>query len=283
MPVGGRDKKKTSKDTQKHELKVIASTSTAEPDQGASRSVRKSKRSSTIVQSQEFQKRMKDRDGKESKQSVKKSQDSTPLTQKELLEEAKQTEKANLASLRAYQQLEKEKRATKVIRKKQLYPFIRYQSLSMPDVEIQPDKDNTTASPAIQTSDQQSVNHIDVAAADNNHDHNYNKKCDKKDDNTTTLTSNKKYARNFLTFPDPSQHPAVPFPTATLATEPKPIMCPVTNLPARYIDPATLLPYATIDAFQIIREAAQACANTIKEESKEVQPVIASLHAGGAQ
>ncbi|RDD40826.1 Vacuolar protein sorting-associated protein 72-like protein [Trichoplax sp. H2] len=275
-----RDKNNTTKVGQKRERKVIASTSTVDTDEGTSRSVRKSKRSATMVQSQEFLKRMKDRDGKEVKQSIKKSQDSRPLTQKELLEEAKETEKANLASLREYQESEKEKRATKVIRRKLLYPFVRYQSITMPDVDLQPNgdqNDNNNTLQSDQSLNESSKNHVEVTA--DSHDHNYNKKSIKKEEYVVPVTT-KKYSRNFITFTDTSKYPSTYFPVATLSTEAKPPICPVTNLPARYIDPATLIPYATLDAFKIIREAAQSCANTIKEETKEIQPVIASLHTG---
>jgi len=57
------------------------------------------------------------------------------LTQEELLEEAKETELLNLQSLEKYQQLELEKKKTRVIKKAPIGPFIRYLSTSMPMIQ----------------------------------------------------------------------------------------------------------------------------------------------------
>ena len=57
------------------------------------------------------------------------------MTQEELLEEAKETELLNLQSLEKYQQLELEKKKTRVIKKAPIGPFIRYLSTSMPMIQ----------------------------------------------------------------------------------------------------------------------------------------------------
>lgn len=63
-------------------------------------------------------------------------------------------------------------------------------------------------------------------------------KCSK---NFVTFTDEELFERNF-----PNQQPHSPVQKK---------YCAVTGLPAKYIDPLTQLPYATIDSFKTIREA----------------------------
>ena len=57
------------------------------------------------------------------------------MTQEQLLEEAKETELLNLQSLEKYQQLELEKKKTRVVKKVSSGPTISYLSTSMPSLE----------------------------------------------------------------------------------------------------------------------------------------------------
>lgn len=60
-------------------------------------------------------------------------------------------------------------------------------------------------------------------------------------------------SRNFLEFTDAKNFPKDYFPTEKLKY-PGRAVCTVTGLPAKYKDPLTGLPYATIDAFKYIRQ-----------------------------
>ena len=54
--------------------------------------------------------------------------------------------------------------------------------------------------------------------------------------------------------------------------------CPVTRLPAKYFDPITHTPYATLQAFKIIREAyAQQLQNEPAKKSRNVSDSSAEI------
>lgn len=64
--------------------------------------------------------------------------------------------------------------------------------------------------------------------------------------------SKKKCSRNFITLSDEKLYPVI-FPKKS-GRPPTKLYCPVTRMPAKYIDPVTSIPYATKKAFKIIRE-----------------------------
>ena len=140
------------------------------------------------------------------------------LTQEQLLEEAKQTEVENLASLAAYTRLEAERKTFKQKKRVIDGPIIRYHSISMPFVQAV-----TVVDPIGETPEQP----IDEQKSD------------------------EKYTRNFLTFTDTQNFPEAYFPSTV--RKPKKLFCHVTGLPARYIDPLTNKPYTTTQAFKMIR------------------------------
>lgn len=135
------------------------------------------------------------------------------LTQEELLAEAKRTERENLASLEAYTRLEAEKKKVKEKRHEIKGPFIRFHSVVMPLIE-------------------------DIS----------------KEKKSSELTSKpeEKYSRNFLVFTDTKSFPNQYFPQGKPKVA-KPQFCPITGLAARYVDPITKTPYATANAFKVIR------------------------------
>ena len=135
------------------------------------------------------------------------------LTQEELLAEAKRTERENLASLEAYTRLEAEKKKVKEKRHEIKGPFIRFHSVVMPLIE-------------------------DIGK-------------EKKSDEMTSK-SEEKYSRNFLVFTDTKSFPHQYFPQGKPKVA-KPQFCPITGLPARYVEPITKTPYATASAFKVIR------------------------------
>lgn len=99
----------------------------------------KSVRSSTARKREELMQRQEEREAQK-KLKVKTSNEQVEyrrLTQEELLEEAKLTEKINLASLDAYQKMELEKKKKTVNKNVIKGPVIRYHSVSMPLISDQ--------------------------------------------------------------------------------------------------------------------------------------------------
>lgn len=158
-----------------------------------------------------------------------------PLTQEELLKEARVTEMENLKSLDAFVRLEEEKK--KVVDRKRAIkgPSIRYISTTMP--LISPDEETKVE----QTEMMENIDVEGTAAA--------------QDSATTSGTASKdyaKYSRNFLIFSDSTGFPGSLFPTVHPKI-PKRQFCPITGLPAKYFDPVTESPYSTAEAFKLIR------------------------------
>lgn len=89
-----------------------------------------------------------------------------------------------------------------------------------------------------------------------------------------------KQSRNFMIFTDTNNFPSAYFPRAK-RTRPRRKLCPVTGLPAKYMDPLTRTPYATPFAFKVIRmryvsEAEEKCekrliqlSNWLEEKKKK--------------
>ena len=147
-------------------------------------------------------------------------------TQEELLEEAKETERENLASLKKYELLELERSEAKKKAKRNTRQmpssFIRFSSMTMPDVEGQ-----------------------------------------QKDPNMITF-GGKKSERTIISFSDEAaflsafpQMDRNKSPVRKRSTDIKrgTAVCPISNMRARYFDPVTQMPYATSSTFKTLREA----------------------------
>ncbi|CAL8107998.1 unnamed protein product [Calicophoron daubneyi] len=159
------------------------------------------------------------------------------LTQEELLAEAKLTEEINRRSLARYQRLEVEKKKARIQKTVHSAPMIRYHSFTVPNIDEQPDlygvsvdRDTSTirAGPIIE---------------------NPSARC----------------TRNLITFADlsclqaslPRTATPLPEPGKPAPVPPRPRrhvrICPISGLPARYVDPVTLTPYANLAAFRVLR------------------------------
>ncbi|XP_067941919.1 vacuolar protein sorting-associated protein 72 homolog [Watersipora subatra] len=187
----------------------------------------RSKRSSTVEKSKEMQEREKARMTKEKEKMLKDIAARKNLaavrrlTQEELLAEAKITERVNIKALENYEKLQLERKKVRLQKPSQTVPMIRYHSLAMPVLPAEDEPDITTIS---------SEKRIEQEVKDND-------KC----------------SRTFLTFSDdkafkdyfniPKRRP------------PTRLICPITRQKARYIDPITKTPFATIRAFRCLREA----------------------------
>lgn len=74
------------------------------------------------------------------------------------------------------------------------------------------------------------------------------------DDATSFVPVSDRCSRTFISFTDAKTYQET-YPKLSLATN-RPRrrrLCPITNLPAQYFDPLTQMPYANLQAFQILR------------------------------
>ena len=136
------------------------------------------------------------------------------MTQEEILEEAKITEKINLESLKKYQEMELEakRRAIRSGIRTVKGPAIRYQSLTMPLIqELKDGKEKSEEASSKESEDNEPQGSQE---------------------------------RTFISFTD-SETLKKNFPKSN-SRLPSPKICPVTRLPAKYFDPVTELPYANL-------------------------------------
>lgn len=152
-----------------------------------------------------------------------------PLTQKELLAEAEITEQINVASLKAYQQMEETKKKAKTLKPVRKEAMIRYLSLSMPLIEASEESEIKVDDDVSNESQSETAKEKDIE------------------------TTKQKCSRNFIIFTDAKTFPGNYF-ASNKVSIPQKAYCPVTGLPAKYKDPVTGMPYATAQAFRYIRE-----------------------------
>ncbi|XP_045496481.1 vacuolar protein sorting-associated protein 72 homolog [Colias croceus] len=247
---------------------------------------RKSIRQSTAVKSAETLERIKIR-SELKKKKVKKVEE-RPLTQEELLEEALITEKENLKSLERFEQSELERKKVRPIKKTITGPIIKYHSFAVPVPlvsEVTPD-DKSSLTPItdinlsdIIKSEDDMLTPGDLSDGNNAEPkpENDNEQSDpvkmdvdfvgpeeeitlndvpKKEDKPKPKENVTYYERTLLSFENDIKNKA--FNSCFPQKVPKrrrEMLCAVTKRPARYIDPITKLPYRSVDAFRIIREA----------------------------
>uniref|UniRef100_A0A671L867 Vacuolar protein sorting-associated protein 72 homolog n=1 Tax=Sinocyclocheilus anshuiensis TaxID=1608454 RepID=A0A671L867_9TELE len=159
-----------------------------------------------------------------------------PLTQAELLAEAKVTAQINLRSLENYERLEADKKRQVHMKRQCVGSVIRYHSVLMPlvsDVTLKEenvDSESTLTAPP-------SVVSANTAAV-----------------NPSMSSGPAKCSRSYITFSDDESFQRF-FPQSPPPRIPVQEICPVTHKPALYRDPITDIPYANVQAFRIIREA----------------------------
>ena len=229
---------------------------------------------------------------------VRRPKQARKLTQEELLEEAKWTEIENLASLDAYARMEEEKKKVKEKKVVWMGPVVRYLSLTMPVVSdadsaekdgsrenkliVEVEKcDNTTdSSIAMETDTPAPDKSTESASQDPSAEKSIQEASPKP--HPPPPPSEQKQCRNFMVFTDTNNFPSAYFPPPPLRPpRPRRRFCPVTGLPAKYIDPLTRTPYATPFAFKVIRmryvsEAEEKCekrliqlSNWLEEKKKK--------------
>ncbi|CAH0583175.1 unnamed protein product [Chrysodeixis includens] len=248
---------------------------------------RKSIRQSTAVKSAETQQRIKIRSALKKKK-PKKVEDRMP-TQEELLEEALITEKENLKSLERFEQIELERKKIRPTKKTITGPVIRYHSFAVPIEEIPQlddklgnltplgdlnlsdiikseeellasgDIDMTevkTEAPDenVEKMEPETKMNIDVIGPDE--EVNIEDVTAKEEKPSRKKENTRYHERTLLSFENDIKDEA--FNACFPKSKPKKrrqMLCAVTKRPARYIDPITKLPYRSVDAFRIIREA----------------------------
>ena len=166
------------------------------------------------------------------------------FTQAELLEEAKLTEIENLRSLEAFVRLEEEKKKTTSRRKVVSGPTVRYLSMTMPLVS---EKDGS------EIVDTSLSNAIDIS------------------NDPPKIGSNLHYSRNFVEFSDATTIEEI-FPRKVSPRIPRRHFCPITGQVAKYFDPVTQTPYATVEAFKALR------GRYVDTEQQKCEERILQLH-----
>uniref|UniRef100_A0A8C3BGP3 Vacuolar protein sorting-associated protein 72 homolog n=1 Tax=Cairina moschata TaxID=8855 RepID=A0A8C3BGP3_CAIMO len=155
-----------------------------------------------------------------------------PLTQEELLEEAKITEEINLRSLENYERLEADKKKQVQKKRKCVGPVIRYWSVTMPLITELGKEENVDCSGAPQPHVLLLLPRVGALG----------------------VSLAPRCSRTFISFTDDETFERF-FPKAKPPRLPVREICPVTHKPAVYRDPITDIPYSNIRAFKIIREA----------------------------
>jgi len=145
-------------------------------------------------------------------------------TQEEIMEECRLTEEKNLELLHAFRLHEEQKKKTRATKRRNtMGAYIRYHSIAAPIVKL----------------GGLSANSPQHGITGSDH----------------KVTALRYCTRNFVTFSDPrivphflqKHHPKI--------QPAEKLYCPVTRLPAKYMDPLTGTPYATCKAFKTIRDS----------------------------
>uniref|UniRef100_A0A0V0GAU9 Vacuolar protein sorting-associated protein 72 homolog n=1 Tax=Triatoma dimidiata TaxID=72491 RepID=A0A0V0GAU9_TRIDM len=255
-------------------------------------SERKSIRKSTAVKSAATAQRIKERTAQGKKRKIVRSEDIWKPTQEELLEEAKITEEENLKSLEKYYKLELEKKKSRVVKKTFTGPVVRYHSISMPliteiedmnvdnekssaekvldkkdeikkeqpenavfteDTPLEIDSNGFVVNPPDIESEVEISSQIEPVAVTTEEKIKEDKETEKPKIPPVQQTEGR-YERTFITFSDESTFRKA-FPERKPPKPKEPRLCPITRLPAKYVDPRTECAFRNVRAFKVIREA----------------------------
>ncbi|GAB0093597.1 Vacuolar protein sorting-associated protein 72 homolog [Sergentomyia squamirostris] len=243
-----KDKKPVAKAAAKKAPKLKSSTQKRHPKFTVIDSGRKSFRRSTALKTAATQHRLKQLyEAKKHKKAIVRTEEYIP-TQEELLEEALETEKENLKSLEKYQKMELEKKKSRPTKRTFTGPIIRYHSMSMPLIE------ELDSSSSFDTS----IVKTEVEAGESELMQKFKTKR-KTANSRAAAKSGPRCERTFITFDNDIDNKVFNgyFPKSARKqkrSEHRSRICPITHLPARYLDPVTKLPYRNLAAFKIIRE-----------------------------
>lgn len=199
-------------------------------------------RQSTALKSAATQHRVKER-----KEAMRKRPKSYRIvdvmpSQKELLAEAETTAKENLASLERFRKMEIEKKKVRPTKRQGTGPVIRYHSMSMPAViDAKTAKSRSAANSSANTNGEIAMD-MDIETP--------------QPSSKSAEFSCNRVERSFVTFENDLDNECFDAIFNKSAAKRKTDMiCPLTRLPAKYVDPLTKLPYRSVQALKIIREA----------------------------
>ena len=145
-------------------------------------------------------------------------------TQEEIMEECRLTEEKNLELLHAFRLHEEQKKKTRATKRRAtMGAYIRHHSIAAPIVKL-------------------------GGLSSNSPQHGLSGSDHK-------VTALRYCTRNFVTFSDPRIVPPFLQKHSTRISPAEKLYCPVTRLPAKYMDPLTGTPYATSKAFKAIRDS----------------------------
>ncbi|OXU24976.1 hypothetical protein TSAR_010898 [Trichomalopsis sarcophagae] len=220
---------------------------------------RKSIRHSTAVKSAATLKRLEKRNEDQRKKVKIVKYDDYKPTQDELLEEALQTEEINLKSLEKYQRLENEKKNTRTVRKTNVGPMIRYQSLSMPVMVLSNShKEKASKSQTDTDADESKADDSEnksTEANDNGGEEKKEMNITDKEKSFDCIGTNGNYERTFVTFDNVQQFGKIFKKKPVLRPTLKSLCAITSRLPAKYRDPMTQLPYRNVQTFRLLRDA----------------------------
>ncbi|XP_076862721.1 vacuolar protein sorting 72 homolog a [Brachyhypopomus gauderio] len=195
--------------------------------------IRKSVRKSTSEHTRKTYERLQERQQEAPRR--RKAHNDRPLSQEELLNEARITAQSNLQSLENYERLEADKK--KHVQKKRRFegPTIRYHSVLTPLISEPLLKEENVDVEGLDQDMPQAASSSFMG---------------------TTVGVGSLCSRTFITFSDDEAFGSA-FPRWASSGPSLPVqeVCPVTHKPALYRDPVTDIPYADARAFRIIREA----------------------------
>lgn len=220
---------------------------------------RKSFRKSTAMKTAATQIRMKQRTEEEKKKKKYVKVTEYIPTQEELLAEAEETEKDNMESLEKFMRLEMEKKKTRPTKRQPTGPIIRYHSMSLPLIEDLDGKAIELSTSAVVKVESMDVDAEEVPQAEATP----TKRPRATQRAINAIRNGPRYERTFITFEndvhdklfDGIFHQKKRKPSTLRLSERANKICPITKLPARYFDPVTKVPYRSVAAFKIIREA----------------------------
>ncbi|KTG44414.1 hypothetical protein cypCar_00002521 [Cyprinus carpio] len=181
-----------------------------------------------------------------------------PLTQAELLAEAKVTAQINLRSLENYERLEADKKRQVHMKRQCVGSVIRYHSVLMPLVsDVTLKEENVDVEGLDQDAQQNPGPHPSQALSQS--ESTLTAPPSVFSSNTAAVNPSlssgpAKCSRTYITFSDDESLQRF-FPQSPPPRIPVQEICPVTHKPALYRDPITDIPYANVQAFRIIREA----------------------------
>ncbi|TPX57164.1 hypothetical protein PhCBS80983_g04015 [Powellomyces hirtus] len=212
-------------------------------------SVRQSNRSSTIAAKKQLQQKLVETSKRRALVPPRPRVAEVELTQEQKLEEAKETEKINLASLNRIIQSEEDNRLKRAHRVERAPgPIIRFRSFRCRLVEEAKEKVDTSSSMDIDNGAASSDDQIPPLLS---HEPPSIHSAEEGAHAENPSSKEQFVSKNHIIFDGFTEDPFEKW--NTQCKEPEQQRCPITGLRARYRDPKTSIPYATKDAYAVLQ------------------------------